>query len=82
MSKKEYIHLITYYDIGPVRKIVLLLDKEKIDFKAVNKSNQTNYRVPMSTYTEIDVMVNKNDFEKAEQVLKDFNELNPNEQCC
>jgi hypothetical protein len=82
MSEEEYIHLITYYDIGPVRKIVLLLDKEKIDFKAVNKSNQTNYRVPMSTYTEIDVMVNKDDFEKAEQILKDFNELNPNEQCC
>ena len=78
----EYIHLITYYDIGPVRKLVLLLEKEKIDFKAVNKSNQTNYRVPMSTYTEIDVMVNKDDFEKAEQILKDFNELNPNEQCC
>lgn len=78
----EYIHLITYYDIGPVRKLVLLLEKEKIDFKAVNKSNQTNYRVPMSTYTEIDVMVNKNDFEKAEQVLKDYNELNPNDQCC
>ncbi len=50
----------------------MLLNKENIDFKTVDKSNQTNYRVPMSTYTEVEILVQKDDFEKVEQLLKDF----------
>ena len=73
MNKKEYKYYQTFFDIGQIRKIALILDHEKIDYKIIDKSNQRNFRVPQSTYIEIDLFINEIDINRIDKILKNFN---------
>ena len=72
--KKEYLYYQTFFDIEQYRKAIILLKHEDIDFKVVDKSNQANFRVPMSTYIEIDLLVNKKDIDRIDKILTGLNE--------
>ncbi len=71
MSKKdEYILLNTYFDKVEIEKKIYVLKENGISFKVVDKSNQPNYRVPSSTYIEVDILVRPEDFEIAFNLIK------------
>ena len=63
----------TFFDIEQYRKTILLLKEEKIDIQIVNKSNQTSYRAPLSTYIEIDLLVSESDLDKVNNLLTSNN---------
>ena len=69
MNEDNYVHYKTFFDIEQYRKTILLLKEEKIDVQIVDKSNQTSYRAPLSTYIEIDLLVSEIDFEKTNDLL-------------
>jgi hypothetical protein len=72
MAESDYIFFGTYFDSDQVRTLVNIFKQEGIDFKIENKSGPINYRVPTSTYIEVDVMVVEADYEKAGDLLKEF----------
>jgi len=39
------------------------------EFKVIDKSNQTNFHFPISTYIEIDLLVNEKDIDRIDKIL-------------
>jgi len=72
MDNQKYEYYQTFYDVIQFRKIVLLLKQKNIDFKIIDKSNQTNFRVPQSTYVEIELHINIKDFERTDKILAEL----------
>ena len=72
MGEEDYLFFKTFYDINIFRQAAAFLKREGIDFKIVDKSSQINYRVPLSTFTEIELHVKKDNFEKTESILQTF----------
>jgi hypothetical protein len=73
-ENNKYILYCTFYDLAEFRKSILLLQREGIEFQIVNKSNPMNYRVPSSTYIEIELFIKTYCFYKADKILKTFHE--------
>jgi len=69
---KNYIFHSTCYDKELLRKQVICLNDNKIDYQIVNKESKTQARAPLSGYYEKELHVCENDFEKADFLLKDL----------
>ncbi len=67
---QNYIFLTTFYDIDHFRQAAALLKREGVPFKITDNSNLPNYRVPMSTFTKIDLFVLEQDIQTAETILR------------
>ncbi len=70
MKKEDYKFYQTFFDAELLRSIVVHLKSEGIMYKIIDKSNQTNFKVPMSTFIEIDLYLKDKDFEKVDEILK------------
>jgi len=70
--RKNYIFHSTCYDKELLRKQVICLNDNKIDYHLVNKESQTQARAPLSGYHETEIHICENDFEKADPLLKEL----------
>ena len=70
MENKDYILYNTYYDKEVLRKVIILLNDEKIDFKILNKSTGGSFRAPQSVYVEADLMILRSDYQIAANLIK------------
>lgn len=68
--KKEYIFHSTCYDKDLLRKQVIALDENGIDYRVVNKVSKSQARAPLSGYFESEIHIYENNFEKADSLLK------------
>jgi len=73
MDNEKFIFYQKYYDVNLCQKIISLLSKNKIRFKIEDKSGPTNFRVPSSTFSEIDLFIEENNFAPADKIIKNFN---------
>jgi hypothetical protein len=69
MDKPDMFLLNTYYDRDFVRKVIALLEREGIEYIIKDRSNPLNFRVPFSTYTEVDVLIDPDHFERISDLL-------------
>jgi len=69
MDKSDLVLLNTYYDRDFVRKVIALLEMEDIEYKIRDRSNPLNFRVPFSTYTQVDVLIDPDHFERISDLL-------------
>jgi len=69
--KEKYILLNTYYDKLEIERRIQVLKNNKISFKINDKSNLSNYRIPQSTYIEVDIFIKVSDYENAFNLLKE-----------
>lgn len=70
MDKSDMVLLNTYYDRDFVRKVIALLEREGIEYIIRDRSNPLNFRVPFSTYTEVDVLIDPDHLERVSDLLK------------
>ena len=69
---KKYIFHSTCFDRELFRLQLIALNDNGIDFKVVNKESRAHARAPLSGYFESEIHVGENDFEKADQLLKEL----------
>ncbi len=67
--KKKYIFHSSNFDKELLRKRIILLNDNSIDYKIITQSNKTHFRAPLSGYFEAEIHVLEKDFEKADQLL-------------
>ena len=72
MVKNKYVLYRTYFETTTIRQVIGILKRESLDFKIVDKSNPMNFRIPSSTFIEVDIMVIEEEFEKVDALLKEF----------
>jgi len=70
MDKKEYVFLTTFFDKELLRKAILILEAEHLDFKMINKATHGSFRAPLSVFVEADIQVLSSDYEKAAKLLE------------
>ncbi len=70
MEEKNYVFLTTFFDKEILRKAILVLKNEQIDFKMINKTSHGSSRAPLSVYIEADIKVLSSDFERAAEILE------------
>jgi hypothetical protein len=70
--KTNYIFHSTCYDKELLRKQVICLNDNGIDYQLVSKENKTQVRAPLSGYFETEVHISEIDFERANLLLKDI----------
>jgi hypothetical protein len=69
---KNYIFHSTCFDKELFRKQVICLNENLIDYQLINKVNKIQARAPLSGYFETEFHICENDFEKADQLLKNI----------
>ena len=70
MSDNAKYHILnTYYEKEEVLRIIHELNNNDISYRIIDKSKLTNFRVPSSTYVEIDLLIRASDYEKAFNLL-------------
>lgn len=70
MSNKKFVHFRTYYDRELLRRAILQLEKENIEFNVSDRSHPGSSRAPLSGYTEVDILVPESDFERVTGLLE------------
>jgi hypothetical protein len=60
------------YDINEIRNLLLVFDKNEIKYKTKDKSNMTNFRMPQSTYIEVEIYISENDFDRADALANEL----------
>jgi hypothetical protein len=70
--KKNYIFHSSCYDKELLRKQEICLNDNNIDYHLENKENKSQVRAPLSGYFETELHICENDFEKADQLLKEI----------
>lgn len=70
--KHKYVFHSTSYDRELLRKQLIVLNDNGIDYKVVNKESKAHARAPLSGYFESEIHVHENDFKKADQLLKEL----------
>lgn len=70
--KKKYIFHSTCYDKELLRKQSIVLNDNRIDYRLVMKESRAHARAPLSGFFETEIHVYENDFEKADQLLREL----------
>jgi hypothetical protein len=65
----DLVFLVTIFDLSNARRILPEFEAAGIKHRIVNKSALTNFRVPMSTYVEMELWVPHKDIDAARRVL-------------
>jgi hypothetical protein len=68
----EFVFLSTIYEQEILRELLIKFEETKIPYKTLHKSALTNYKMPLSTYIEIEIYVGDSSFEKAREILGFF----------
>ena len=63
--------LKTYYDNEEVKRVQRNLNSNEIHYQLNNKSNLTNFRGSIATYTEVNLLIKASDYAKAYNLLLD-----------
>ena len=72
--KEKYVFHSSCFDKELCRKQILLLNENNIDFNTVVNENKFHFRAPLSGYFETEIYISRDDFDKADKLLKDFME--------
>jgi len=59
----------TFYDKELLTHLIIELEKAGLKFKLDNKSGPTNFRAPISTYIEVDLLLMPEDFKKVDDII-------------
>ena len=70
MKKKNYIFYNACFDMELLRRQVILLNDNKIDFQIIDIQSRPSARAPLSSYFEAEIHVLESDFEKADKLMK------------
>ena len=65
----NYIYHSTIYEKAIFRELLVLLDENSIDYKVFQKSNDGQFRAPLSAYFEAEIHVAESDFERADKLI-------------
>jgi hypothetical protein len=68
----KYVFHSSCFDKELFRKSLIILNENSIDYKIIEKSTKTQFRAPLSGHFEIEIHINKNDFEKASELLNEI----------
>ena len=68
--KKNYLFHSACFDRELLRKQIIILDENRLDYKVVNMENHRHARAPLSGYFESEIHICENDFKKADRLLK------------
>jgi len=69
--KRKYIFHSTCYDKELLRKQSIVLNDNGIDYRVVIKESKAHARAPLSGFFESEIQVYEDDFEKADQLLRE-----------
>ena len=72
MENIQYEFLTTIYDKEELRITAMLLSEANVRFTINDKSNSISGRAPLSTYIEADLLIDKSDFSRAAEFLKNI----------
>ena len=72
MVKNKYVLYRTYFETITISQVLGILKRESIDLEIVDKSNPMNFRIPSSTFIKFDIMVIEEEFEKVDELLKEY----------
>jgi len=67
----EFRHIITLYDIQSLGRTLSVLKCARIEYQLENLSGPTNYRVPQSTFRQVNIRVKEDCYEQAYNLLKE-----------
>ncbi len=70
----KYIFHSSCFEKELMRRCLIILNANSIDFKTIDKSTLPHFRAPLSGYFEIEIHINENDFERANKLLQEINE--------
>jgi hypothetical protein len=70
--KKKYVFHSTCYDRELLRKQSIVLNDNRIDCRVAIKESKSHARAPLSGFFESEIYVFENDFEKADELLKEL----------
>lgn len=68
----NYVFHSTCYDRELLRKQVICLNENGIDYQLITNEDRIHARAPLSSYFETELHIGENDFEKADKLLKDL----------
>ncbi len=72
MKNDNFVLYGIFYDKYRFKQAQDILEKAGIEFRASNRAPSVNFRVPGSSYTEIELHVAEEDLEKVEKLLEDI----------
>ena len=67
---KSYIFHSTCFDKEELNRKLILLKDNYIDFEIKNNTSSGSFKAPLSVVIEVDILIEENDFEKADEILK------------
>jgi hypothetical protein len=74
MKNDDFVLLGIFYDKYQFEQARDILTEAGIEFRASNRAPSVNFRVPGSAFTEIEILVEKENLEKAEKLLESLEE--------
>ncbi len=66
----RYIFYSSFFDKELLRRVVMVLDENAIDYRTTEKSIKSHFRAPLSGYFEVEIHISEIDFDKADELLK------------
>ena len=67
--KSNYIFHHSCYDKEILRRQIIVLNDNQVDFKIINKDMKAQFRAPLSGYFEAELHISEQDFDKADKLL-------------
>jgi len=74
MMDKKLIYHSTCFDQELLRRRLIMLNDNSIDYRTIDKSTLTQSRAPLSGYFEVEIHIGESDFDKACKLLIELNE--------
>jgi hypothetical protein len=69
---KKYIFHSSCFDKEFFRRKLIILNENSINYKTNIKSENSHFRAPLSGFFEAEIHINENDFDKANELLKEI----------
>lgn len=71
----DFIFLVSIFDLATLRLILPGFEAAGIRHRIQNKSALTNFKVPMSTFIEVEIWVSDKDMDVARRILDDVDRI-------
>jgi hypothetical protein len=76
MDQNKSIFFSTFYDKEKLRQATLLLKHAGIEFQLIDKAQANsligNFKAPLSVYFEFDMLISDDEFDRANEILKEL----------
>lgn len=71
---KKYIFHSSCFDKELMRKQLIILNDNSIDYRTIDKSSLAQFRAPLSGHFEVEIHISETHFDKATELLIGLND--------